>query len=161
MPRDNTVIIEDGRILFRNFAGKEGKYNRAGDRNFAVLLDDVIAKNLHEDGWNVKWLKPREEGDPLQAYLEIKVNYRGRPPRIVMITTRGRTPLSEDQVELLDYADIKTVDMVLNPYEWEIGGKSGISAYLKSMFVTIHEDPLELKYADIEDIPSRSGRVDE
>ena len=36
---DNTVLMEGVRIIFRNFAGKEGQYNREGDRNFAVLLE--------------------------------------------------------------------------------------------------------------------------
>lgn len=38
MPQDNTILLEDVRIIFRNFAGREGMYNREGDRNFAVLL---------------------------------------------------------------------------------------------------------------------------
>ncbi len=33
---DNTVLMEGVRIIFRNFSGKEGQYNREGDRNFAV-----------------------------------------------------------------------------------------------------------------------------
>jgi hypothetical protein len=157
MPRnDRQLIMEDARILFRNFAGKEGKYNREGDRNFAVILDDGTARALAADGWNVKWLKPREEGDEPQAYMAVTVNFRGRPPRIVMITSRGRNPIDESNVELLDWVDIKTVDLILNPYEWEIGEKSGIKAYLQSMYITIFEDPLELKYAEMEEASAGS-----
>lgn len=158
---DNTVMMENVRIIFRNFAGKEGQYNREGDRNFAVLLDDNVAKAMAEDGWNVKWLKAREEGEPEQAYLGVSVNFKGRPPKIVMITSRGRNHLSEDEIELLDWADIRMVDMIVRPYEWAVNGKTGIKAYLQSIFVTIEEDALELKYAAMDDIPSRGGRTDD
>ena len=33
MPQDNTVLMEGVRIIFRNFTGKEGKFNKPGDRN--------------------------------------------------------------------------------------------------------------------------------
>ena len=49
MPQqDNTVLMEGVRIIFRNFAGREGQYNREGDRNFAVLLDDKVANAMAE-----------------------------------------------------------------------------------------------------------------
>jgi hypothetical protein len=160
-PNDGTVMMENARIIFRNFAGVEGQFNREGDRNFAVLLDDELAEKLLEDGWNVKHLRPREEGDPAQAYLSITVGYKGRPPRVVMITSRGRTVIDEDMIETLDWVDIKTVDLIIRPYTWAVGDKSGIKAYLKSLFVTIYEDALELKYADLEDLPARAGRVDD
>lgn len=156
MPRtDNTVVMEDVRIIFRNFAGREGMYNREGDRNFAVLLDDHIAEQMAKDGWNVKWLKPREEGDAEQAYLQVSVNFKGKPPRVTMITSRGRTTLGEDEVELLDWADIANTDLIIRPYEWAVNGKTGIKAYLQSIFVTIEEDALELKYADVDDVEGR------
>ena len=150
--KDNTVLMEGVRIIFRNFAGKEGQYNREGDRNFAVLLDDTVATAMAEDNWNIKWLKPRseEEGDTPQAYLPISVNFKGRPPRIVMITSRGRTNIDESQVETLDWVDIINVDLIVRPYEWTVNGKSGVKAYLQSIYVTIEEDPLELKYNEIE-----------
>lgn len=150
---DNTVLMEGVRIIFRNFAGKEGKYNREGDRNFAVLLDDEVANAMAADGWNVKWLKPREDADEdetPQAYLQVSLNFKGRPPRVVMITSRGRTHLDEDSVEMLDWADILNVDLIVRPYEWTVNGKSGIKAYLQSIFVTIEEDALERKYAELE-----------
>jgi hypothetical protein len=158
---DSNVVMENVRIIFRNFKGAEGQYNREGDRNFAVLLDDDVAEAMAKDGWNVKWLKAREEGDSEQAYLAVSVNFKGRPPRAVMITSRGRTALHEDEIELLDWADIRTVDLIVRPYEWVVNGKTGIKAYLQSIFVTIEEDVLELKYADIDDVPARGGRVDE
>lgn len=158
---DNSVVMENVRIIFRNFAGKEGKYNREGDRNFGVLLDDDIAEAMAKDGWNVKWLKARDEDEQEQAYLSVAVNFKGRPPRVVMITSRGRTPLSEDDIEILDWADISNVDLIVRPYAWAVSGKTGIKAYLKSIFVTINEDALELKYADLDQLPTRSGQVDE
>lgn len=148
---DNTVLMEGVRIIFRNFAGKEGQYNREGDRNFAVLLDENIANTMAEDGWNIKWLKPREEDedDTRQAYLPVSVNFKGRPPRIVLITSRGRTNLDEDMVETLDWVDILNVDLIVRPYAWTVNGKTGIKAYLQSIYVTIDEDPLEIKYSEL------------
>jgi hypothetical protein len=154
---DNTVLMEGVRIIFRNFAGKEGQYNREGDRNFAVLLDDTIANTMAEDNWNIKWLKPREEDEDEvpQAYLQVSVNFKGRPPRIVLITSRGRTNLQEDQVEMLDWADIMNVDLIVRPYEWTVNGKTGVKAYLQSIYVTIEEDALERKYAELDEQASR------
>jgi hypothetical protein len=154
MARDNTVLMEGVRIIFRNFSGKEGQYNREGDRNFAVLLDDKTAEAMAADGWNVRWLKPREdaeEEETPQAYLQVSVNFeKGRPPRVVMITSRGRTNMSEQDVELLDWADIINVDMIIRPYEWTVSGKTGIKAYLQSLYATIEEDALEQKYAELD-----------
>jgi len=159
--QDNSVVLEGVRIVFRNFAGKEGQYNREGDRNFGVLLDEDVATAMAKDGWNVKWLKAREEDESEQAYLSVTVGYKGRPPRVAMITSRGRTALSEDEIEVLDWVDIENVDLIVRPYEWVVNGKTGIKAYLKSIFVKINEDALELKYADLDQLPARGGRVDE
>lgn len=160
-PRD-TLIVEDARIIFKNFAGKEGQYNREGDRNFCLLLDDPLAKELERDGWNIKGLKSREEGEPDQPYMQVSISYRNRPPTIVMITSKGRTTLTEDMIEVLDWADIALIDLIVNPYEWSVGGRSGIKGYVKSMYVTINEDYLALKYSDVpelDQIPARAGRT--
>lgn len=161
MSRDGEVLIENARILFRNFAGKEGKYNREGDRSFCVLLEPDLAMALERDGWNVKTLKGREEGDPEQPYLLVSVGFRHRPPRVVLVTKKGRTNLGEEDVEVIDWVDIAYVDMIIRPYPWVVNGNAGIKAYLKSIFVTIDEDELDLKYADLEELPARAGKVDE
>lgn len=146
------LTIQDARIIFRNFAGKEGMYNAAGNRNFNVLLDHDVAQAMLEDGWNVKYLKPREEGDEPQPRIEVTVSYKARPPRVGLISSRGRVLLGEDLIEILDYADIEKVDVIISPYSWTVGEKTGVKAYLKTIFVTIREDELERKYADIPEI---------
>lgn len=152
MADSNNVVMEEVSIIFRNFAGKETDFNREGDRNFCVLLNEEIAQAMAEDGWNIKMLKPREdadEGEPEQAYLPVKMKFdKGKPPKIVQITSRGPTNLGEDEVEMLDWVDILNVDLIVRPYHWNVNGKTGISAYLQSMYVTIDEDYLDRKYAE-------------
>lgn len=150
-----TFMIEDARLIFRNFAGKEGQYNREGDRSFSVVLPDDIAIQMLRDGWNVRYLKAREEGDEETPYITVAVNFKNRPPRVVMITSTARTSLNEDSVEVLDYADIQTADLIARGYDWEVGDKSGTKAYLQSLFVTIEEDALERKYAYTDPVEGR------
>lgn len=161
---DGHVIIEGATIIFPNWAGKETMYNSEGDRNFCVLLEPDTAEQMARDGWNIKTLKPREgkdDGEGPQPYIQVSVGYKYRPPRIVMITSKGRTDLSEDELEILDWVDYANVDLIIRPYTWNVGGRGGIKAYLKSFFVTLEEDFLEQKYADIEELPSKSGKVRE
>lgn len=155
-----TVMMEGVQIIFRNFTGKEGQYNPAGTRNFGVLISDDVAASMEEDGWNVKRLRPREEieeGELPQAWLPVELKYRDmhgqpvRPARIVLITSRGRTNLGESEVEMLDWAEILNVDLIVRAFPWgPINGKSGVKAYLQSMYITINEDPLERKYSELD-----------
>lgn len=153
------VTLEGRRIIFRNFAGKEGNFNAEGARNFAVVLEEEEGQLMQADGWNVKWGKPRDDEEPLPPYLKVNVKYgtRGQPPRVVLITSRGKTALDEDLIQLLDWADIINVDMIIRPYSWDISGRQGVSAYLKSIYVTIREDELELKYNEVPDAPDSAA----
>ncbi len=153
---DQTPVKMEGvRIIFRNFVGKEGQYNRAGDRNFGVILPPDVAEVMLADGWNVKYLKPREddEDDTETPWLSVSVNFdKGKPPKILLITSRGPSKLDAESVEMLDWADIVNVDMYVRPYMWEVSGRTGVKAYLHSMYVTIEEDELERKYAEMNNI---------
>lgn len=152
------VTIEGARIIFRNFAGLEGQYNRPGDRNFGVVLPNDVAEQMKLDGWNVKYLRPREEEEEPTPWLPVAVSYKGRPPRVVMISHRGSPPekvrvsLPEELVEMLDYADLSNVDLIVNPYQWSVRGETGVKAYLKSIFAEVQRDELEVKYEDVPEI---------
>lgn len=147
----SNINIEDARIGFRNFSGKEGKFNPEGRRNFCVFLDEELAKTLEVDGWNVRWLDPRDENEVKQGYLQVAVSYDNIPPKIIMMSTKGKTVLDAESVSILDWAEIDEVDLIIRPYNWDVNGKAGVKAYVKSMYITIAEDEFEKKYYDVPD----------
>lgn len=153
---ENKLVIENARLLFRNFSGRESKYNRAGQRNFCVYIDDPeYAQQLIDEGWNVRVRPPREEGEAPRYYIQVAVSFDNIPPTIYMITKHKKTRLDEESVAALDFAEIRNVDLTIRPYNWIIqegtkNEKSGVKAYLQSMYVVIDEDEFAEKYASDE-----------
>ena len=148
------VQIDEARIIYRNFAGAPSKFNREGDRNFAVVIDDQdIAEALTEKGWNVKIKPPREEGDEPFMFLPVKVKFNERGPRVYLQNSlggRNRVTLDEDTVGILDNVDIINVDLDIRPYDWDVQGKTGRTAYLQSICVTQEVDRFLDRYAEQE-----------
>ena len=143
-----TITVEGAQIIFRNFSGKEGPYNREGEKSFCLVLTDELAQQMEADKWNVRYLEPREEneGDEPVPYVNVSVRFDIRPPRIYMLTDKSRTQLDEASVPVLDWAEIKNVDLIIRGSDWSVNGKIGVKAYLQSLFITIEEDELEKKY---------------
>lgn len=156
MPGMSVLSIENARLIFKNFEGKEGRFNPKGRRNFCVLLDPEQADQLHDDGWNVRWLEPRDPEDAKQAYMQVTVSYDHVPPKIVALTKSGKTVLEEDAIRILDWAEMENADITIRPYEWEVNGRTGVKAYLKTAYITLVEDEFASRYRDVPDASSSS-----
>lgn len=145
------LLVENARIAFRNFSGKESKFNRAGNRNFCVIFDKETGERLSEEGWNMGILQARDEGEDPAYRLSVAVAYGNIKPKVYMIAGRKKTLLDEDTIGNLDFAEIENVDLVIRPYNWEVNGKTGVKAYVHTMYVEIREDKFASKYNFTED----------
>jgi hypothetical protein len=143
--------IDDARIIYRNFSGIGSKFNREGDRNFAVLIpNEALADELIAKGWNVKVKPPREDGDDPFMFLPVKIKFNDRGPNVYLKTGTRMNRLDEESIDCLDNIDILSVDLDLRPYDWEVNGKEGRTAYLQSIHVIQECDRFADRYAEEE-----------
>lgn len=145
------LILRNCRICYRNFSGKATKFTPEGRRSFNVILDEGLARQLTDDGWNVKMKPARDDENALFCTLPVTVRFDILPPRIYLISGKTKTELDEDSVGALDYAEIEKIDLTINPRHYDVNGKTGIKAYLKSMYVTVVQDELASEYHDFDD----------
>lgn len=153
--RMNKLVIDNARLIFKNFSGKGDAYNREGDRNFAVIIDDPnAAEDLADAGWNVRPLISKDPDEEPTHYIKVKVSFKVRAPKVRLLSNHKQVFLNENTISSLDYAKIEECGVVISPYMWEVNGKRGISAYLDSMYAKIEDDPFADKYADYADAPN-------
>lgn len=162
LPRVTPFTVEGVELFSRNFAGvARPPYTPAGVRNFCMTLPGELAAQLAEDGWNIFYLKPREEGDEPQPAIRVAVafDYYNPPAIYKIIGNRNNkmVQLTPDNVSTLDSAEIvrdddgkPRVDVVIRGRRWGDDGKK-IKAYLEKMYITVYEDELDLKYAAFRD----------
>lgn len=150
--RTNLVIVENGKFIFdTNFAGDPKKDRFGSDERKAnlVIPDINLARELIDDGFNVRLTKPRvgeEEGFVPRYFVKVKLNYKSTwPPKVYLVTDEDKSVLlDEESVACLDDIWVDRVNAVLNRYE----GPNGKSLYVKSMEVyqKVDDDPISAKY---------------
>lgn len=142
----NNIIIEDAQVIFANFSGHEGRYNRAGNRNFSVIIPDTnLALQLKDEGWNIKErvVNGESTGEYYISGVNINFDYFIKP-RIVYITNvNGREHEMELTEELLDSGIAEQLDgrgaerydISIRPRVWKRNDDSfgGIKGYVDEM----------------------------
>lgn len=144
----NILQIDDAKIIFKNFEGRGDKFNREGDRNFSLLIEDPdTAEALRNEGWNVKIKDNGEEDDIPFMRLPVKVKFTDYGPNVYLNSAGNVTKLDEESISCLDNIDIESVNMDIRPYDWEVNGREGRTAYLQSMEVVQRIDRFAARFA--------------
>lgn len=142
--RDERILqINDATLIYKNFRGEGDKYNREGDRNFAVIIPsqevaEALKADVSEDGagWNVKIKPPREDGDDPFMYMNVKVKFTAFGPNVYLKSGNADpVQLNEESIAVLDEIDIATVDLDIRAYDDVVGGRPFRAAYLQSIYV--------------------------
>ena len=84
------LVIENAQLIHKNFEGKETDFNRLGNRNFGVVIEDGnTAKEMAADGWNIKAKVKREVGNFGSVHIlswgdgEVELSARNRDTGIM------------------------------------------------------------------------------
>ena len=107
-----------------------------------------LKDELVEAGWNVKIKPPREDFDEPFMFMPIKVVFNNRGPAAYVRSGDSVTRLNEETIDMLDEIDIASVDMDIRPYDWEVNGRTGRSAYLQAINVTQNVDRFGARYSE-------------
>ena len=141
--------IDDAKIIFKNFEGRGDKFNREGDRNFSLLIEDPnTADAMVKEGWNVRIKPGRDEDEEPFMRLPVKVKFTDYGPVVYLNSAGNVTKLDEESIGCLDNIDIESVNMDIRPYDWDVNGRTGRTAYLQSMEVVQRIDRFSARYAN-------------
>ena len=145
--------INDARIIWKNFTGRGDRFNREGDRNFHLVIPtqedcDLLLsdKNQFGDSWNVKIKPARDEDEGDFMRLPVKIKFTEYGPNVYLKTGENMVRLNEDTIGCLDNIEIDSVDLDIRPFDWEVNGRQGRTAYLQSIHVTQRIDRFAARY---------------
>lgn len=150
--KDGSLSVEGARILWTNFSGRPTKFNAAGGkRTFNLVLDYDTADALAKDGWNIREIESKHEGDESTYVTEVTVGFGQFPPKIYLIDgyTKRMQPLDEESIAQLDNIDIENIDVIVRPYNHGVSNSRGttVKGYVKSLYVTQDNSDFDGKYA--------------
>lgn len=136
---DNGLVqINDARIIYRDFSGRNTRFSD-GKRSFSILIDDDgIADALEKAGYPVKRPDPskvRDDGSALPTHMKVKVRYSSYGPDIYLVTNGIMNKVPEESVDDLDRIRILSADLDIRAYDYDYNGRKGRAAYLNAMRV--------------------------
>lgn len=160
---NDRIALDDTRFIYAtNFSGDPSRDRFGDDRRKCniIIPTEAQAKEMTKAGYKVLATRPREYDDPEtfkpEYYVLAQVKYRKNnrepvkyPPKVYLVS--GNNPpvlLTEDTVSCLDQIRVKNVNVILNPHEYESAGGSGVSLYVRTMYVEqdMDDDPYAARY---------------
>jgi hypothetical protein len=150
----DNIELDDANIKWNwsHFDGKD-MFSGTGDYNFTVIFPEEQARQLMEEGWNIREHEGYEEGDPPEFTLKVKISYRFEEPKIFLLKGENRKiKATEKDLPDINRATCERIDVIIQPSRWVHGQKSGISAYVKELYATIKQSRFEERYADYEEV---------
>lgn len=150
------ITIENTNFIYRtNFSGDPERDRFGSDARKAniIIPDPDQAMELLDAGFNVKKTKRPEslaadEEFVPQYFVSVNVNYDTEwPPKIWLVSGSSKELLDEESVSLLDSCYVLNVNVVLNPYQNKLTGRS--SLYVRTMYVEqdVESDPFARRYS--------------
>lgn len=154
-----TLQIDNARIIWPNFAGKEKGFDREGDRNFTLVFDnEELVDELIADGWNIKKRPSDNDDEPPFMTMKVKLGYkeyldkqgnveRVSGPTAYLWSNGNRTELDQDSIECLDHIDRGEINLDIRPHDWFYNGREGRTARLNVIEVFQNVDRFQERYA--------------
>lgn len=125
------ITLEDVEIKFANFRGEADRFSSYNNRGFHIVVPEDKVDSLKASGWNVKTLDRVFDDGPMEL-LSVTINLNGWIPQLV--NEKGHSKTMDAEVCDGLYRKTKNqpfrASVVIRPYAWEIGDKSGVKAYL-------------------------------
>lgn len=154
---NGNLQIDNATLIFKNFEGRGDMYNRPGDRNFAIRIDDIeTAEELRSRGWNVSIKEGRDPEEGPRMHLKVKLAYkenvdnRGNVkvsgPNAYLWTGNKRNVLDRESIACLDHIEIGNVNLDVRGYDWVVNGREGRSAWLNAIEVFQNIDRFAARY---------------
>ena len=149
MARRDMMTIHNAEIGYSDFKGS--RYSpvfmlimNKGEITYKGITGYTDYDQLIEDGWRIE--RSKRDEDELIMWVTINMNppQGVMPPSIYAVTGKKKEKLNEDTLGILDSADVSKFDVTLNPWPRKDG--EGYTAYLKTLFAFLYEDPLMAEY---------------
>lgn len=161
------IIIKGARILYPNFSGRETQFNRKGDRNFVLAIeDDETAQELLDEGWNIKPAKDAEK-NPIEGqwrlFVVVSYKFDKFAPIVHMLEDEELYPLHSYSIGRLDNMHIENIDLeITHSKPYEVNGKTYIKAYLKEMVATVKSSSImqDYKQYKVRELPEEDDEDD-
>lgn len=146
-------------IRFRNFSGNENSYNKAGERNFKLVLDEEDAHQLQALGMYVPFRENSRKPGEGNYLLKVIVSYRFTSPAVIVLSGDMQRAIGEKEIGDVDgyeLTDIPHISLVTSSNRFN---DTEIAHLDEMVLVKRHSDFME-KYgallnhpADEDDMP--------